>query len=77
MLPARIRICPLTIICQMQGINPLGQISLCEIHKLVPELVRLYEIRLADPEEGFRSMNHWFNKPLPMSVRIRKRDNTV
>ncbi|OJJ06598.1 hypothetical protein ASPVEDRAFT_45955 [Aspergillus versicolor CBS 583.65] len=52
-------------------------ISLCEIHKLVPELVRLYEIRLADPEEGFRSMNHWFNKPLPMSVRIRKRDNTV
>lgn len=62
---------------QMRKTNRLGQISLCEMHKLVPELLRLYDIRLADPEEEFRTKNHWFNKPLPMSVQIRQRDNTV
>ncbi|CEN61002.1 hypothetical protein ASPCAL07672 [Aspergillus calidoustus] len=48
-------------------------ISLCEIHKLVPELLRSYDLEMASPEKGFRTMNHWFNKPLPLYVHIRKR----
>ncbi|KAL2868893.1 cytochrome P450 [Aspergillus lucknowensis] len=48
-------------------------ISLCEIHKLVPEILRSYDLELASPENGFRTMNHWFNKPLPLNVHIRKR----
>ncbi|KAL2783796.1 cytochrome P450 [Aspergillus keveii] len=47
-------------------------ISLCEIHKLVPELLRSYDLELACAESGFRTMNHWFNKPLPLYVHIRK-----
>ncbi|OQE14117.1 hypothetical protein PENSTE_c038G09347 [Penicillium steckii] len=48
-------------------------ISLCEIYKIIPELLRSYRITLTNPEGAFRTINHWFNKPLPMEVRIQFR----
>ncbi|KAL3455993.1 cytochrome P450 [Aspergillus heterothallicus] len=50
-------------------------IPLCEIHKLVPELLRSYDLELASSKYGFRTMNHWFNKPLPLYVHIKKRES--
>ncbi|KAH8705962.1 cytochrome P450 [Talaromyces proteolyticus] len=48
-------------------------ISLCEIHKFVPELLRTYEIKLANPDAEFVTVNHWFNKPCPLQVNVKRR----
>ncbi|KAE8871021.1 hypothetical protein PTNB29_01365 [Pyrenophora teres f. teres] len=38
-------------------------ISLCEIYKLVPQLLRSFHIRFAEPEREWETRNYWFNKP--------------
>lgn len=35
-------------------------ISLIEMHKIVPQLLREFEIRLHSPEEGWKTRNAWF-----------------
>jgi hypothetical protein len=36
---------------------------MCEIYKLVPQLLRSFHIRLAEPEREWETRNYWFNKP--------------
>lgn len=37
-------------------------ISLSEIYKLIPHLIRTFHFRLADPEKRWKTRNFWFNK---------------
>lgn len=49
------------------------QISLSEIHKLVPQFLRAFTIELARPEEEWRTSNVWFNKQTGLEVRVQRR----
>ncbi|KAH7126509.1 cytochrome P450 [Dactylonectria estremocensis] len=50
-------------------------ISLCEIHKLIPQLLRSFDIELTERE--WKTHNFWFHKPSNVNVRLRlkKSDN--
>ncbi|KAF4630214.1 hypothetical protein G7Y89_g7929 [Cudoniella acicularis] len=48
-------------------------ISLSEIYKLVPQLVRLFHIRLADPSKEWKTHNYWFNKQTDIQIYIEER----
>ncbi|KAL8920034.1 MAG: hypothetical protein Q9208_006489 [Pyrenodesmia sp. 3 TL-2023] len=49
-------------------------ISLSEIYKLVPQLVRNFRLRLADPAKEWRTRNYWFNKQTDIFVYVEKRN---
>jgi hypothetical protein len=49
------------------------QISLSEIHKLVPQFLRAFTIELARPGEEWRTSNVWFNKQTGLEVRVQRR----
>ena len=51
----------------------VSQISLSEIYKLVPQIVRLFHIRLANPNKVWKTHNYWFNKQTDIHVYIEKR----
>ncbi|KAH0839186.1 Pisatin demethylase [Fonsecaea pedrosoi] len=46
-------------------------ISLLEMSKLVPQLLRSYEITLATPGEEWKTQNFWFVKPDALNVRFK------
>jgi hypothetical protein len=41
--------------------------------KLVPEIVKKFELELAMPKEAWKTVNYWFVKPekLPVTIRCR------
>ncbi|KAJ5818475.1 Cytochrome P450 E-class group I [Penicillium riverlandense] len=45
-------------------------ISLCEIYKVIPTLLRAYRLELEDREGSLKTTGLWFYKPAPMKVRI-------
>lgn len=47
-------------------------ISILEMSKLVPRVVRLFEFQLV--EQGWETLNYWFVKPTSFNVRVRLRD---
>ncbi len=49
------------------------KISLSEIYKLVPQLLRLFKIRLADPSKEWKTTNYWFHKQTGVNVYIDER----
>ncbi|KAH6665497.1 cytochrome P450 [Halenospora varia] len=49
-------------------------IALAEIHKLIPQLLRLYQIDLAYPVNAWKTNNAWFYKQTDFKVRITRRD---
>lgn len=56
--------------------NPLlsdYQISLAEIYKLLPEVLRRFDVQLVDPAKDWKTHNFWFNKQTGIDVRIRRR----
>ncbi|KAL3446982.1 cytochrome P450 [Aspergillus insuetus] len=48
-------------------------ISLAEIHKMIPQLLRSYRLELADSEKQWDTHNFWFNKQTGIDVRITAR----
>lgn len=48
----------------------VDQISLCELYKLIPELLRSYRLELSSPEEDLESSGFWLYKPAPMHIRV-------
>ncbi|KUJ11235.1 cytochrome P450 [Mollisia scopiformis] len=48
-------------------------ISLSEIYKLVPHLVRLFHFRLADPSTGWKTKDYWFNKQTGINIYMEER----
>ena len=53
--------------------NAFRQISLSEIYKLVPQIIRSFHIRLADPSSQWKTHNYWFNKQTDVHVLIEER----
>lgn len=49
-------------------------ISLAELHKLTPEVLRRFELGLADKNSTWKTRNLWFCKQENVIVRLRKRD---
>ncbi|KAL8906484.1 MAG: hypothetical protein Q9207_002022 [Kuettlingeria erythrocarpa] len=49
-------------------------ISLSEIYKVVPQLVRNFRMRLAEPAKGWRTQNYWFNKQTDIYVHLEERE---
>ena len=49
------------------------QISLSEMYKLVPEIIRVFHIRLADPSKECKTHNYWFNKQTDILIYIEQR----
>ncbi|CAK7221894.1 hypothetical protein SBRCBS47491_004685 [Sporothrix bragantina] len=48
-------------------------ISLCEMYKMIPELLRAYHIELVHPEHEWTTHNYWFNKPSNVETRVTAR----
>jgi len=48
-------------------------ISLSEIHKLIPQFVRNYRLELVHPEREWETSCHWFSKQRGFDVRLIKR----
>ncbi|KAL8941387.1 MAG: hypothetical protein Q9216_002265 [Gyalolechia sp. 2 TL-2023] len=50
-----------------------NQISLSEIYKLVPQIIRQFNLRLADPNKEWRTRNYWFNKQTEIYAYLEER----
>ncbi|KAL9619120.1 MAG: hypothetical protein Q9160_006209 [Pyrenula sp. 1 TL-2023] len=48
-------------------------ISLSEIYKLIPQLVRLFHFRLEDPNKEWKTRNYWFNKQSGINAYVEER----
>lgn len=48
-------------------------ISLLEITKLLPRLVRDFDFELVDPENPWRIEGYWFVRPKDFKIAIRRR----
>ncbi|KAL4925300.1 cytochrome P450 [Aspergillus undulatus] len=51
-------------------------ISLAEIHKLVPQVLRTYHLELADPDKEWETQNYWFNKQTGIKVYVTARSRS-
>ncbi|KAI1066927.1 hypothetical protein LB507_011384 [Fusarium sp. FIESC RH6] len=48
-------------------------ISLMELHKVVPQLLRKYHVEMADPEVDWKVLNRWFVQQRDFTCLLRKR----
>ncbi|EUC39786.1 hypothetical protein COCMIDRAFT_110588 [Bipolaris oryzae ATCC 44560] len=48
-------------------------ISLCEMYKVIPQLLRSFELQLSDPRSEWETRNYWFNKPRKVYIAIQCR----
>ncbi|KAJ9631144.1 hypothetical protein H2204_008366 [Knufia peltigerae] len=48
-------------------------ISIAEIHKLIPYLLRTFHVELWEPEKTWKTTNSWFNKQEGLEVRVTAR----
>jgi cytochrome P450 len=48
-------------------------ISMMEIVKFIPTLIRMYDFRLADPDKEWEVLGHWFTKQSGMDMVFTKR----
>ncbi|KAH8896794.1 cytochrome P450 oxidoreductase [Thozetella sp. PMI_491] len=48
-------------------------ISLAELHKLVPQLLRTFTFELATPGLEWKTHNNWFNKQTGLNVHVKRR----
>ncbi len=54
--------------------NKLLQISISEIHKLIPFILQRYALKLKDPKQEWTTNNKWFNKQTGLEVLVKHRD---
>ncbi|KAL4936311.1 hypothetical protein BDV06DRAFT_233532 [Aspergillus oleicola] len=50
-------------------------ISLAEIHKIIPRLLKEYRLELIDPKKEWETHNFWFNKQTEIHVKITARQH--
>lgn len=48
-------------------------ISLCEMYKMIPQLLRGYKLELVEPQRSWKTHNYWFNKPSEVYTRVTTR----
>ena len=51
------------------------QISMSEIYKLIPQLVRDFHFRLADPNKEWKTYNYWFNRQTDIWIYVDTRSH--
>ena len=56
---------------------PIFQVSMSEIHKLMPQVLRHFSVELADPEKPWKSRNLWFNKQTSLIARLKRRETAA
>lgn len=49
-------------------------ISLCEMYKMIPQLLRAYHVELVQPARSWTTHNYWFNKPSEVYTRVTARN---
>lgn len=47
--------------------------SWLEIQKVIPEMLRMFEIELADPGRKWKVVNHWFAQQEGLICRLKRR----
>ncbi|KIY01582.1 uncharacterized protein Z520_03134 [Fonsecaea multimorphosa CBS 102226] len=47
-------------------------ISLSELHKLIPSVLRQFDLELINPENGWRTSDFWFNKQTGLQVKVKR-----
>lgn len=52
-------------------------ISLLEMSKLVPQILRNFTVELADPEKEWELADYWFVKQTGLICRIRRREKEI
>ncbi|KAL4948676.1 cytochrome P450 [Aspergillus filifer] len=50
-------------------------ISLAEMHKMIPRLIRGYKLELSDPQKEWKTHNYWFNKQTGIRVKVTARQH--
>lgn len=50
-------------------------ISILEMSKLIPRLVRDFDFELVNTEREWETENFWFVKPVDFNVRVRRRQS--
>ncbi|KAH8801441.1 cytochrome P450 [Xylogone sp. PMI_703] len=50
-------------------------ISITEIHKLLPSIIRYYRLELVHPEKEWETHNFWFNKQTGLNVKVTRRQH--
>lgn len=51
------------------------QVSLCEMYKMIPQLLREYHLDLVESGKNWETHDYWFNKPSNVRTRVTKRAN--
>jgi len=49
-------------------------ISILEMSKLIPQLVRRFDFELEQPEKQWTTENYWFVKPVDFRLRVKLRE---
>jgi len=49
-------------------------ISLMEMAKIIPQIVRNFDVSLASPKAEWRCQNHWFVKQTGLFVKVSRRN---
>ncbi|CEI60005.1 unnamed protein product [Fusarium venenatum] len=52
-------------------------ISLLELYKLVPTILRIFELELVNPETPWKLHNAWFVRQMGFNVRLKERDKII
>lgn len=53
--------------------NTGRNISWLEIQKVIPEILRMFEIELADPGREWKVVNHWFCQQEGLICQLKRR----
>lgn len=60
---------------QMLALTLFAKISLCEIYKLVPQILRIFHLSLVDGEQEWETHNYWFHKASRVNAKVQVRDS--
>jgi cytochrome P450 len=52
-------------------------IAIMELQKVVPEILRRYDVALTDPNKSWKTINHFFMKQLGLNVVLTEREKSV
>ncbi|PYI06980.1 cytochrome P450 [Aspergillus sclerotiicarbonarius CBS 121057] len=48
-------------------------IAMCELYKVIPELLRSFHLELVAPEEELENMSYWFYEPKEVNLKVQRR----
>ena len=51
-----------------------AKISLCEMYKIVPQILRTYHLSLVDGAQDWETHNYWFHKTSGVNTKVQVRN---